>query len=284
VYRTVLVDRPGHNVRMTVPRDWDLAADAARRIGHRVEFHPSIGSTNDRARELLASAGEQGVAVVGDLQTAGRGRRGREWSSPAGVNLMVSVALRPRLSAATAGLLALSPALAALDACAAATGQQLAVRWPNDVVTSDGLKVAGLLVETAIEDGELREAVIGIGINVNWRRHDMPAEIAARATSLADLAGRPLDRVALLRDLLERLDREIADLEAGASPVERLAAASALHGRPVTVDLGGDVLDGVVAGLAADGALLLDAAAGRVALTSGEVVSVRDRIGEPVAS
>ena len=78
------------------PATWTAAADPRRRIGHAVEFHPEIGSTNDRARELLETDGA-GIAVVTDLQTAGRGRRGRTWVSPAGVNLMCSVALRPRL-------------------------------------------------------------------------------------------------------------------------------------------------------------------------------------------
>jgi biotin-(acetyl-CoA carboxylase) ligase len=112
----------------------------------------------------------------------------------------------------------------------------------------------------------------------------MPPEIAERATSLSDLAGREIDRVALLGDLLARLDRELASLEAGVSPLERLSAASALTGRHVAVDLGGEVLHGTAAGLAPDGALLLDAAAGRVALASGEVVSVRDARSEPVVT
>jgi BirA family biotin operon repressor/biotin-[acetyl-CoA-carboxylase] ligase len=283
VYRTVVVDRPGHNVGMRVPLAWERAADGGRRIGHRVEFHERIGSTNDRARELLA-AGEEGVAVVADLQTAGRGRRGRSWSSPAGANLMLSVAFRPRLPASAGGLLSLAPALAVMDAAAAACETPLAVRWPNDVVTRDGLKVAGLLAESAVENGELREAIIGIGLNVNWARREMPPEIAERATSLSDLAGREIDRVALLGDLLARLDRELATLEAGVSPLERLSAASALTGRHVAVDLGGEVLHGTAAGLAPDGALLLDAAAGRVALASGEVVSVRDARSEPVVT
>ncbi len=266
---------------MTDPAAWSRAADPARRLGRRVEFHAEIGSTNDRARAALREPEGNGLAVVADLQTAGRGRRGRAWVSPAGVNLAVSVGLRPRLEPPQAGLLGIAAALAVREACATASPEAaLFIRWPNDVVTADGDKVAGLLVETAVEDGRLVEAVLGIGINVNWRRAEMPAEIRARATSLAALAGRELDRVALVGELLEALDAELTALEGGASPVGRFRAVSALDGRLVGVELGEQVLEGTAAGIADDGALLLDTPVGRVSLTIGEVVSVRD--AEPV--
>lgn len=265
---------------MTDALDWMRAADVTRRVGRDVEYHAEIGSTNDRARELLAGGAADGIAVVADLQTAGRGRRGRSWVSPPGRNVMVSVGLRPRLEAGQAGLLGIAAALAVRDAAAAVVRwTELLVRWPNDVVTADGAKLAGLLVETAIEDGRLTEAVIGMGVNVNWRRAEMPAEIAERATSLADLAGGDLDRVSFCYRLLDDLDAQVAALERGESPVERLRAVSALDGRPVTIDLGEERLEGVAAGVAADGSLLLDAPDGRVALASGEVVAVRDLVG-----
>jgi len=256
---------------------WSAAADPSRRIGRTVEFHSEIGSTNDRAREALAAGVGDGLAVVADLQTAGRGRRGRTWTSPAGVNLMVSVALRPHLGAADAGLLGISAALAVRAACASLVpNADLRVRWPNDVVTGDGRKLAGLLVETALEDGRLSEAIIGSGINVNWPLAEMPDEVRERATSLLELAGGPVDRVALLAAVLDALDAGIAALERGESPASRLAAVSALDGRQVTVDLGSDRLDGTAAGITEQGLLLLDTEAGRVALAVGEVVAVRD--------
>jgi BirA family biotin operon repressor/biotin-[acetyl-CoA-carboxylase] ligase len=136
--------------------------------------------------------------------------------------------------------------------------------------------VAGLLLETTLAGEHLADAVIGAGINVNWPRADMPEEIAARATSLADLAGVRIDRVALLRELLARLDAEVAALEAGRSPVERLREASVLDGRGIVVEVGEAAVEGVAAGVADDGALLVDTPAGRLALTVGEVVAVRD--------
>jgi BirA family transcriptional regulator, biotin operon repressor / biotin---[acetyl-CoA-carboxylase] ligase len=259
---------------MTEPT-WSTAADPARRIGRSVEYHAEIGSTNDRARAALREPGGDGLAVVADLQTAGRGRRGRTWASPAGVNLMVSVGLRPRLEPPAAGLLGIVAALAVREACAAELpGFELRVKWPNDVVAADGRKVAGLLVETSLEDGRLADAVIGTGINVNWPRAEMPADVAARATSLLELRGTVVDRVALLARLLDALDAEVAGLEHGESPVTRLAAVSALDGRRVTVDLGTERIDGLAAGISEEGLLLLDTELGRVALAIGEVTSV----------
>jgi BirA family biotin operon repressor/biotin-[acetyl-CoA-carboxylase] ligase len=270
------MDAAGDNAPMTEPA-WPMAADSTRRIGHTVEFHAEIGSTNDRARELLHEPSGAGLVVVADEQTAGRGRRGRSWESPAGVNLMVSVGLQPRLDPVASGLLGIAAALAVREACAAVVpSQQLRVKWPNDVVAPGGLKVAGLLIETSLEDGRLADAVIGMGINVNWPRAAMPPEIRARATSLAELAGAPIDRVDLLRRLLDALDAEMAALEAGTSPVERLRAVSAIDGRQVSVDLGTEQLEGTAAGISDQGLLLLDTHAGRVALAIGEVVAVRD--------
>ena len=269
---------------MTDSADWSRAADPARRIGHAVEFHGEIASTNDRSREALTEPGGEGLAVVADLQTAGRGRRGRTWISPAGTNLLFSVGWRPAIAPRLAGLLGGSAALAVRDACAALVPDAgLAIRWPNDAVDADGRKVAGLLVETALEGGELTEAVVGIGINVNWLPAEMPTEIADSATSMQELVGSPIDRVALLGSVLGALDTEIAALERGESPLPRLRAASWLDGREVEVDTGTATIAGRVAGIADDGSLLLDAEVGRLALGVGEVARVHQSAPAAVA-
>lgn len=263
--------------RMRATEDWARAADPHRRVGRAVEFHAEIGSTNDRAREKLRQPGGDGLAVVADLQTAGRGRRGRTWTSPAGANLLVSVAFRPTIMPRLAGQLGGAAALAVLDACARFAPQAgLAIRWPNDLVDGEGRKLAGLLVETALEGEELVEAVIGVGINVNWPASEMPAEIRGRATSLLVLHGATVDRVALLRSLLDALDDEVAALEDGVAPLSRLRSHSWLDGRWVAVDTGTATVTGRAAGIGDDGSLLLDADAGRVSLSVGEVARVQE--------
>jgi len=269
------------NAPMSSPARWSLAADPARRIGRTIEFHASIGSTNDRARQALREPGGEGVAVVADEQLAGRGRRGRTWLSPPGANLMVSVGLLPNVDAALGGQLGAAAALAIRDACASAIPEvPLAVRWPNDVVDATGRKVAGLLVEAALEGGRLASAVIGVGINTNWRRADMPDAIRETATSLCELAGTTVDRVELLSRVLGALDAEVALLERGISPVPRLRTVSWLNGREVEVDLGGRSLTGRVVGLGDDGSLLLEHEGATERLTVGEVV----RVADPVAA
>jgi BirA family biotin operon repressor/biotin-[acetyl-CoA-carboxylase] ligase len=168
-------------------------------------------------------------------------------------------------------------ALAVRDACASfLPDDALRLKWPNDVVAPDGRKVAGLLVETAVSGDQLSEAIIGMGVNVNWPAAEMPAELGERAISLCDLAGAPLDRVDLLQRLLGALDAEVAMVEAGASPLERLSAVSALDGRRVTIDIGLEQVDGVAAGISDDGQLLVDTPRSRRALAVGEVISVRE--------
>jgi BirA family biotin operon repressor/biotin-[acetyl-CoA-carboxylase] ligase len=262
---------------LTAALDWSRAADPARRVGRWVEFHAEIGSTNDRARELLERHDGDGVAVVADVQTAGRGRSGRRWESPPGRNLMVSVGVRPSLAAEDAWWLGAAAALAALDACSAEAS--LAIKWPNDVYHApSGRKVGGILVETTLGGARVTTAVIGLGMNVNWRRGEMPPELAASATSLADVLEPELDRVAILGRYLGALDAELRELEAGRSPVERVRERSWLDGRPVEVLAGERRLRGRALGVAEDGALVVETAAGRERVTFGDVGRVRAEV------
>lgn len=246
-----------------------------RRVGRRVERHRSIGSTNDRARELLAEPDGDGAVVVADEQTAGRGRLGRRWESPAGRNLYMSVALVPALAAAEAWRIGLATAVAVADACS--TVAPVALKWPNDVVAAgDGRKLGGLLVETTVEGRRMRGAVLGIGINVNWRRAEMPRELAETATSLADLSGASVDRDALLDRIVERLDAEITSVEAGASPLERYRARCSTLGTIVEVETADGPLTGRATDLDATGALVVENGHGRRhVITGGEVTRVR---------
>jgi BirA family biotin operon repressor/biotin-[acetyl-CoA-carboxylase] ligase len=245
-----------------------------RPIGHRVERHAVIGSTNDRARELLERPDGHGTVVVADEQSAGRGRRGRAWLSPPGLNLLASVAMRSTLPAEEAWRIGLATALAAADACE--TIAPVALKWPNDVVSArDGRKVGGLLVETIAESDVLRGAVLGIGLNANWRRAAMPAEFAATATSLADLAGTDVDREALLTALIGRLDAELSAVEAGGSPLESYRARCSTLGSLVDIATPEEAISGRAVDLDETGALVVETAAGRRVLAGGEVVRVR---------
>jgi len=253
--------------------DWQRADRPRRRIGRGVEAHVTITSTNDRARALLDAPGAAGRAIVAEEQTQGRGRRGRTWVSPPGRNLMVSVALRPRIAAADAWQLGMSAALAARTACSAIA--PVGLKWPNDLVADDGSKVGGLLIETTVEGERVTAAVIGVGLNVNWSRSEMPATFASGATSLADLAGIELDRVELLGRLLDELDTELIALGSGSSPLPRYRDACVTLGTDVGVDTADGRIEGRATGIDGGGALVIETATGSVALTSGEIVRLR---------
>jgi BirA family biotin operon repressor/biotin-[acetyl-CoA-carboxylase] ligase len=254
--------------------DWHRADRPRLRIGRGVEAHATIGSTNDRARMLLkTTSGEDGRVVVSEEQTEGRGRRGRTWVSPPGRNLMLSVAIRSKIPAANAWQLGMSAALAARAACATVT--PVGLKWPNDVVAPDGAKLGGLLIETTIDGDRVSSAVIGLGINVNWPRAEMPAEIASGATSLGDLANTEIDRVALLSAVLDALDTELVALEAGASPLHRYRDACVTLGTDVGMDTAYGRVEGRAIEIDAGGALVVETAAGPVTLTSGETFQLR---------
>lgn len=261
--------------------DWSAAVRPRLRLGHTIEVHDAIGSTNDRAFELLADDGGDGGVVLAETQTAGRGRRGRSWLSPEGLNLTLSVALRPSLSARDAWQLGLATALATLRACTTVGPHSgLGLKWPNDVTARDGRKVAGLLLETTMVGEGLSAAVLGVGINVNWRRADMPPEIAADATSLAELAGGEVDRVAVLDALLDALDDEVRGVEAGRSPLHRYRGVCRTIGQEVAVATAAGTVSGRAVDLDGSGSLVVETAAGRTTLATGEVVGVR---GDPGA-
>jgi BirA family biotin operon repressor/biotin-[acetyl-CoA-carboxylase] ligase len=254
--------------------DWTAAARPGRRVGHAIEMHELIGSTNDRARELLADPAVDGVVVVADAQSAGRGRRGRTWLSPAGRSLSMSAAVRPRLSARDAWQLALGTALAAAEACDGA-GAEVGLKWPNDLVARSGDKLGGILIETAVEGEQLNGAVIGIGINLDWRRDDMPEEIRETTCSLEDLAGGPIDRVELLGRLLDGLSDEIDRIELGESPLARYRARCWTLGTDVRVAVGGATIEGRAVDLDDTGGLIVDSGAHRHIVAAGEVVMLR---------
>ncbi len=232
-----------------------------------------IGSTNDRARDLLGAGAADGLVVVADSQTAGRGRHGRRWVSPPGRGLFLSAVLEPTLRAEDAGELALGAALAVASACEPVAAVML--KWPNDIVDPDGRKVAGILIETVLTGGQVAGAVIGIGVNVDWPREEVPDELLATATSLAELSGAPVDRFALLERLLDALSDEVRGIEDGRSPLPRYRLRCATLGQHVEVVVGERVVRGVATDVDASGALIVEADGRREVLTGGEVRSVR---------
>jgi BirA family biotin operon repressor/biotin-[acetyl-CoA-carboxylase] ligase len=217
-------------------------------LGDPREHHETIGSTNERARELAEAGAGHGALVTADEQTAGRGRQGRAWITPAGTAIAASLVLRE-----FDDLLPLRAGLAVADV----VGADALVKWPNDVWLG-GRKVAGILAES--HAGEW--AVLGIGVNVAVDVAALPEEAAEVAGTLGRA---PEDVEPTLKALLGALEKRLGqDREA---VLKALRERDALLGRRVRWQDG----EGLGAGIDESGALLVDVTGRTVTLSAGEV-------------
>ncbi len=233
------------------PLDEALSA----RLGRPVRCAACTGSTNDDAQQLGRQGAPHGALVMAERQRQGRGRLGRSWLSQPGENLTFSLLLRPDCEPSAAPLIT----LAAGVALAEVSGARL--KWPNDVLDHADRKLAGLLAELDVRQGRVRFVVLGVGLNVNQR--EFPPQLP-QAGSLALMAGRSLDRMALLERLLPAIEAWTAMV--ASEPAAVLTAwrrHSATLGRAVQVG----AQRGVAEDLRADGALLLR-------LDDGELIPV----------
>jgi BirA family biotin operon repressor/biotin-[acetyl-CoA-carboxylase] ligase len=172
-----------------------------RWIGRRIAVWNRVASTNDIAVRAAASTANEGLVVLAEEQSAGRGRRGRSWTAPAGSSVLMSVLLFPPPELAETAWLTALGAVATAEVVAACTGSDagVTIKWPNDVRVG-GRKIAGVLVERGAG------AVIGIGLNANLDLDGLAPELRATATSLGRVMGRRIDRSELVRALIQRLD------------------------------------------------------------------------------
>jgi BirA family biotin operon repressor/biotin-[acetyl-CoA-carboxylase] ligase len=271
------LDRPS-----PLPRELAEPLDAASArlhiapIGSEVVYFPLATSTNDLALRLADHGCPDGTLVIADQQTAGRGRGGHTWHSPAGSGLYVSVIVRSdatnvegaaRQAHSTADWprwLTLTAGVALAEGLHAASGLPVSIKWPNDLVAAPARRVrgarklGGVLAEGRADAGILTHVILGFGINV--RRHAFPPEISAQATSLEDELGREIDRGEVLAVLLQRLATWLTRLRAYqiaevASRWSQLAVGAT--GSKVKWVAEGFERRGVTAGIDADGALLI---------------------------
>lgn len=247
-------------------------------VGQALHWYEEVGSTNDVAKELADEGALHGEVVIAERQSAGRGRRGRSWSSPPRKNLYLSVVLRPDLPPARAPEVTLLAAVAVCQAVRRAGVASAAIKWPNDVLAS-GRKLAGVLTEMAAEVERVQWLVVGIGVNVNAAADDFPDELRELATSLLIERGDPVPRAlfaaALLTALEEWLDRHAAE---GFAPVRAAwREMSDTLGREVRVRVGSADLVGLAEDVDETGALLVRTASGLERVVAGDVEMLRGR-------
>jgi BirA family biotin operon repressor/biotin-[acetyl-CoA-carboxylase] ligase len=246
-------------------------------LGHRLVLCDEIESTNTLAMDLASQGAPEGTLVVAETQTRGRGRLGRTWYSPKGLNLYLSLILHPSCAARKAPWLGLAAAVAVSETISKHSGLTARVKWPNDVEVSSR-KVAGILTELTVLKEQVESLILGIGVNLNMERSDLPADLQPTATSLRIESGRPVDRTRFLQELL-------ADLEAWYGIFRRSGIEGIRSryldlfewlGRRVWIQLPDGRLHGEVSGLSSDGGLLFRLSDGKeIEIRSGEVVQMR---------
>ena len=237
-------------------------------------------STNRLVLDLARAGEREGVVVVADHQTAGRGRLGRLWQAPPGASLLVTVLLRPTIPVVDAHLVTIAAALAAADACVEVAVVRPALKWPNDlVIERDGTtrKLAGLLAESIVQGGRIDAVAMGMGLNVQWPS-PLPDELADIATALNHEAGSDVARDQVLDRWLACLSDRYARLTTPGGTQALLAAyrvACTTLGRDVRAELPGEAVFGRASDVTREGHLVLDTDDGRRVVSAGDVVHLR---------
>jgi biotin-[acetyl-CoA-carboxylase] ligase BirA-like protein len=189
-------------------------------FGKSIFFSHEVGSTSDWAKELARMGAEEGTVAIAEVQTAGRGRLGREWFSPAG-GLYFSIVLRPRLCPSETIGVVFMAGLAVAEVLHVEYGLNVETKWPNDVMIN-GRKICGILSEMDTRGGEVSFVIVGIGLNVNSTSKVFPESMRKAATSLKDEIGHRVDLAELFRTLVDKLESRYADyLEGGLPPLLR---------------------------------------------------------------
>jgi len=233
----------------------------------------SLPSTNTELARLASEGAAEGVSIVADEQTAGRGRLQRAWSSPRGAGLYFSILLRPTTRQNYWPLITFMAALAVGDALREACGLGTDIKWPNDILSGER-KICGILAE-AIDTPAGRAVILGIGINLT--ENAFPPELANVATSVSEATGSAPEREQILAALLTALSHWYSLLDNPSLIIDAWSNRSSYAlGKLVQVSNGDDVWQGTTAGVEPDGALRLRTSSGDIKLVrAGDVYRIR---------
>lgn len=249
-----------------------------RWLGSRIFYYDEIDSTNTQAKRLAEEGAPHGSVVVADVQTGGRGRRGRNWVSAGGSGIWFSLLLRPEILPDKASMLTLVAAMAVAKGIRRTTKLEPMIKWPNDVVLA-GKKVCGILTELSAQVDYVNHIIVGIGINV--RRQQFPPELEKVATTLEQERQLHVDRAQLLEAVLEEFEDyyekylHTLDVSLFREEYEELLVN---QGRQIQVLDPAGAYEGIARGINEKGELLVECDRGLVTVNSGEV-SVRGIYG-----
>lgn len=278
--------RPGLGYRLlALPEELDLISlneiMKTQIMGKSIELHQVIDSTNNRARELALEGADEGTLIIAKTQLEGRGRLSRSWISPRGKGIWMSLILKPDLSPDQAPHITAIAAVAIRKALNRATGLDIGIKWPNDIII-DGKKVCGILTEMHADIDRIYYVVVGIGINVNMTQEDLPVELSSTATSLRIALGRNLDRrqlIALIMEEIEEIYYTYLENRDFKQILDLCRQYSVTLNRPVKV-IGRDTsFEGFAVDFDEDGSLLVKKEDGNIIKVMSGDVSVRGEGG-----
>ena len=270
-------------VLKAVPRELNAALlDAHLRrlkVSSEIECMDEIDSTNSEAERRLAAGQEAPFGILARTQRAGRGRLGRQWHNVQSGNLYLSLAFRPFIPPVRLKPFTLWMGLALCAHIERALGLKLGLKWPNDLQSPDGRKVAGMLTEARLDADTVRELVFGIGFNLVGAHQDFPAEIRTTAGSLELALDREIDLNREAAAIIAALFRAWEQFEDGswAKPFRKLwQAYDVLGGKSVRIGLRDDPIAGIVDGIDDEGSLILRTGGGRRTVVSSGEVTLRN--------
>lgn len=243
-----------------------------RFVGRSLVYLTSTTSTQDVARAEAERGAPEGTAVLAEEQTAGRGRLGRAWVSPAGKNIYVTIVMRP--PAARLRALSVVTPLAVAEALEGAAALSARIKWPNDVLVN-GRKISGVLIETELMGDAVKYALVGIGLNVNLDVEAVP-DIAAIATSVRRELGRDASREELLAAFLNAFEARYSQALEGDEPFRAWRSRLDTLGRRVRATLGERVVEGIAEDVDAEGNLLVRRDDGSLASVEAGEVTLSD--------
>lgn len=275
-YEFEAVSRKGYRL-LTKPDSIDptglqLALDTTV-FGRKAVLLASTLSTQGDVLKLAEQGQAEGAVVIAEEQTGGRGRFGRQWFSPPDKGIWMSVLLRPDLPLQHTPQLTLLTGVAVCRAVRACSGADAGIKWPNDVLI-DGRKVCGILLESTVEDHEVRYCIAGIGVDVNFDPEDYPEDLTTIATSLKMETGQSVDRTKLTAAILTELEQlYFLYQKEGFGVISALwEALSVSMNREITVTNPHGVIEGKAIGLDPSGALIVEKHDGEHTLIiSGEI-------------
>lgn len=268
--------RKGYRL-VSMPDRWQVAellkGLKTKVLGQKVHVYGEVDSTQTIAHRLVASGAAEGTIVLAETQTAGRGRMGRAWHSPAGKGIWMSMVLTPRIPVHFMPQLTLLCAVALCRAIQKVCPVEIGIKWPNDLLIK-GKKVSGILLESSGEDERLKYVIAGIGISVNLKESDYPEELRSVATSLAIESGEDLKRETLVQAFLLEFEELYAlYLEEGFAPIRLLwEALSVTLKRPIRTHTSAGIIEGIADALDDSGALTVIQENGeRIKVYSGDI-------------